>query len=201
MPYHSWCESYRFGQKYIYKYIWHHRPDGHEFEQALGVGDGQGSLACYSPWGRKESARLNDSTELIMIYIHHFNIIEHFKKIFIYWGFSDSSVVKESSCNAGDPILIPGSGRSTREGIGYPLQYSWASPVAHLGKNPLAMWADLGSISGLGREKDTHSSIIAWRIYTESDMTEQISLFTFFHLFTWLLWGLVVGSLVVACGM
>ena len=38
---------------------WHHRLDGHEFEQALGVGDGHGSLACCSPWGRKES----DSTE------------------------------------------------------------------------------------------------------------------------------------------
>ena len=33
---------------------WYHRLDGHEFEQAPGVGDGQGSLACYSPWGRKE---------------------------------------------------------------------------------------------------------------------------------------------------
>ena len=33
----------------------HHRLDGHEFEQALGAGDGQGSLACYSPWGHKES--------------------------------------------------------------------------------------------------------------------------------------------------
>ena len=33
---------------------WHHRLDGHEFEQALGVGDGQGSLLCYSPWGCKE---------------------------------------------------------------------------------------------------------------------------------------------------
>ena len=33
---------------------WHHRLDGHEFEQALGVGDGQGSLTCYSPWGLKE---------------------------------------------------------------------------------------------------------------------------------------------------
>ena len=33
---------------------WHHRLDGHEFEQALGVGDGQGSLACCSPWGHKE---------------------------------------------------------------------------------------------------------------------------------------------------
>ena len=34
---------------------WHHRLDGHEFEQAPGVGDGQGSLACYSPWDGKES--------------------------------------------------------------------------------------------------------------------------------------------------
>ena len=34
---------------------WHHRLDGHEFEQAPGVGDGQGSLACCSPWGHKES--------------------------------------------------------------------------------------------------------------------------------------------------
>ena len=38
---------------------WHHRFDGHEFEQALGIGDRQGSLACCSPWGRKES----DTTE------------------------------------------------------------------------------------------------------------------------------------------
>ena len=33
---------------------WHQRLNGHEFEQALGVGDGQGSLACYTPWGCKE---------------------------------------------------------------------------------------------------------------------------------------------------
>ena len=38
---------------------WHHRPDGHEFEQALGAGDRQRSLVCYSPWGCKES----DTTE------------------------------------------------------------------------------------------------------------------------------------------
>ena len=38
---------------------WHHRLDGHEYEQAPGVGDGQGSLACCSPWGHKES----DTTE------------------------------------------------------------------------------------------------------------------------------------------
>ena len=36
---------------------WHHRLNGHEFEQTLGVGDGQGGLVCCSPWGRKESDR------------------------------------------------------------------------------------------------------------------------------------------------
>ena len=45
-------------------------------------------------------------------------------------GFPDSSVSKESACNAGDPSSIPGLGRSAGEGIGYPLQYSWASLVA-----------------------------------------------------------------------
>ena len=54
-------------------------------------------------------------------------------------NFSDSSVGKESAYNAGDPGLIPGLGRFTREGIGYPLHYSWASPVAQLVKNPPAM--------------------------------------------------------------
>ena len=40
---------------------WHHRPDGPEFEQALGDGEGQGSLACCSPWDYKES----DTTECL----------------------------------------------------------------------------------------------------------------------------------------
>ena len=52
----------------------------------------------------------------------------------------DSSVGKESTCNAGDPGSIPRLGRSPGEGIGYPLQYSWASLVAQLVKNPPAMW-------------------------------------------------------------
>ena len=56
-----------------------------------------------------------------------------------YQGFPDSLVGKETTCNAGDPGLIPGWGRSTREGIGYPLQYSWVSLVAQLVKNPPAM--------------------------------------------------------------
>ena len=42
-------------------------------------------------------------------------------------GFPGSSAGKESACNAGDPGLIPGWGRSAGEGIVYPLQYSWAS--------------------------------------------------------------------------
>ena len=54
-------------------------------------------------------------------------------------GFPDSSVGKESTCNAGDTGMIPGSGRSPGEGIGYPLQYSWASLVAQPIKNPPAM--------------------------------------------------------------
>ena len=56
------------------------------------------------------------------------------------WSFPDSSVGKESACNAGDPSLIPGWGRSAGEGIGNPLQYSWASLVAQLVKNLPAMW-------------------------------------------------------------
>ena len=52
---------------------------------------------------------------------------------------NDSSVGKESACNAEDPSLIPGSGRSAGEGIGYQLQYSWASLVTQLIKNPPAM--------------------------------------------------------------
>ena len=54
-------------------------------------------------------------------------------------GLPSGSAGKESACNIGDPSSIPGSGRSTGEGIGYPLQYSWAFLVAQLVKNPPAM--------------------------------------------------------------
>ena len=40
---------------------WHHRLNGHEFEEVLGDGEGQGSLVCSSPWGCKESERLNNN--------------------------------------------------------------------------------------------------------------------------------------------
>ena len=79
-----------------------------------------------------------------------------------------SSVGKESACNAGDPSSVPGSGRSPAEGIGYPLQYSWASLVAQLVKNLPAMqetWVQsLDREDPLEKGKATHSSILAWRI-------------------------------------
>ena len=59
-------------------------------------------------------------------------------------------------------------GRSPGEGIGYPLQYSWASLVAQLVKNPPAMWEtwvqSLGWDDPLEKGKTTHSSSLAWRI-------------------------------------
>ena len=64
--------------------------------------------------------------------------------------------------------MIPGSGRSSGEGIGYPLQYSWASLAAQLVKNPPAMWEtcvqSLGWEDTLEKEKASHSSILVWRI-------------------------------------
>ena len=75
-------------------------------------------------------------------------------------GCPDSSVGKESTCNAGDPSLIPGSGRSLGEGIGYPLQYSWLSLVAQLVKNLPVMWEtwvrSLGWEDLLEEEMATH---------------------------------------------
>ena len=83
-------------------------------------------------------------------------------------GFPHSSVGKESACNEGDPSSIPGSGRSAGERIGCPLQYSWASLVVQLVKNPPAMqetWVQsLGWEDPLKKGKATHSSILAWRI-------------------------------------
>ena len=79
-----------------------------------------------------------------------------------------SSVGKELACNSGDPSLIPGLERYTGEGIGYPLQYSWASLVAQLVKNPPAMWEtwvrSLGWEDPLEKGKERKSSILAWRI-------------------------------------
>ena len=86
----------------------------------------------------------------------------HGGKIFLVAG-------KESSCNAGDPSLSPGSGKSPGKEIGYPLQYSWAFLVAQMIKNPLAIretWVrSLGQEVGMA----THSSILTWRIPMDRD--------------------------------
>ena len=106
-------------------------------------------------------------------WLFHFNVWQNSlqikkkseKKIL---GFPDSSVDKESACNAGDPCSITGSGRSSGEEIGYPLQYSWASLVAQLVKNLSAMWEtwvwSLAWEDYLEKGKATHPHILAWRI-------------------------------------
>ena len=82
--------------------------------------------------------------------------------------FPGSSAGKESACNVGDPSLIPRSGRSPGEELGSPLQYSGASLVAQMVKNPPAMretWVQsLGWEDPLEEGMATHSSILAWRI-------------------------------------
>ena len=96
---------------------------------------------------------------------------------------ADSSVGKETACSERDPGSIPGWGRSTGEGIGYPLWYSWASLASQLVKNPPAVWEiwvrSLGWEDPLAKGKATHSF---WPgefngLYSpwgrkESDMTE-----------------------------
>ena len=132
----------------------------------------------------------------------------------ISWkGFPVSSVGKESTCHTWNLSLIPGLGRSSREGIGHPLQHSWASLVAQLVKNLPAIARDLGLIPGLAEK-------IPWRregyplhysglqnsmnykvhSVTELDMTEWLSLpfctllkwsflLLFCFLFLFLKWG------------
>ena len=86
----------------------------------------------------------------------------------LYVGFPGKLVGKKSASKAGDPSLIPGPGRSAGEGIGYPLQYSWAALVVQLVKSLPAMqetWIQsLGWEDPLEKGKATHSSILVWRI-------------------------------------
>ena len=89
---------------------------------------------------------------------------------FLHCNFPHRSVGKESTCNAQDPSLIPGLGRSAEEWIGYPVQYSWAFLVAQLVKNLLHCGRP-GFNPWVGktpwrrdRLQATHSSILAWRI-------------------------------------
>ena len=94
-------------------------------------------------------------------------------------GFPCGSAPKESAHKAGDAGPIPGTGRSPGERIGYPLQYSWASLVAQMVKNPPAMRETpvrfLGQENPLVTVKAAHASILAWRIpwgLRKSDITK-----------------------------
>ena len=103
-------------------------------------------------------------------------------------GFPDSSVGKEFTCNARDPSSIPGSGRSTGEGIGYPLQYSWASLVAQLVKNSPALQKTW--IEKIPWRRERLPTLVFWprefhALYSprgckESDTTERLSLHLLF---------------------
>ena len=96
-----------------------------------GKSHGQKSLVGYSPWDCKES----DTTERL-----RFLFFRHKQ------GFSDGSVGKESACYAGDPSLLPGSGRSAGKGIGYPLHLFLGFPCGSADKESTCNAEDLGSI-------------------------------------------------------
>ena len=100
----------------------------------------------YSSWGHKE--------------------LETTEGLTLHSGFPGRSDGTESACNSGDPGSIPGLGRSAGEGVGYPLQYSWASLVASAGKESTCNVGDLGSIPGLGRSPEEGNSyplqFLAW---------------------------------------
>ena len=142
------------------------------------------SLVGCSPWGRWGS----DTTERLHF---HFSLscigegngnplqcscLENPRDRGTWWaanyGVSQSLTrlkwLSSSSSDAGDPGLISGSGRSTGEGIVYPLQYSWASMVVQLVKNlPAVRGTWVWSLSWedpLEKGTANHSSILAWRI-------------------------------------
>ena len=110
---------------------------------------------------------------LKLCYLMH----KHLWLLLLYlWEHYDGLVGKESTCNAGDPGSIPGSGRSTGEGIGYPLQYSWASLVAQLVKNlpereklPIPVFWP----------REFHGLYRRWG-HKESDTTEQLPLYNYY---------------------
>ena len=93
-------------------------------------------------------------------------------------GHDWSNLAAAATCNVGDPGSIPGSGRSAGEAMDYPLQYSWASIVAHLVKNSPAIQETWVGKIPWEKGKSTHPSILAWRIpwgCKESDTTGWLS--------------------------
>ena len=103
------------------------------------------------------------------------------------WGFPESSAGKESVCNAGDSRLIPVSGISTGEGIGYPFHNFGVSIVAQVAKNPPAMWEtwiqsrgwdnplEKGKVTPVFWPREFHGLYRSWGC-KELDTTDQLSL-------------------------
>ena len=93
-------------------------------------------------------------------------------------GFPGRSAGKESACNAREDSSISRSGRSPGDGIGYPLQHSWASLMAQMVNNLHAMWKTwaqpLGKEDPLEESTATHSVILAWRIPTDREAWQAI---------------------------
>ena len=83
----------------------------------------------------------------------------NYTSVFLNRGFSDSSVGKESACDAGDPSSIPGLGKCTGEGIGYPVFLGFSCGSA--GKESTCNAGDLGWEDPLEKGKATHSGILA----------------------------------------
>ena len=116
--------------------------------------------------------------------------------MYVCVGFPGSSASKESFYNAGDTSLTPKSERvgGVGEGVGYPLQYLWASLVAQMVKNPPALWETWVQFLGLGKSpggghgnplhysclQNPHGqrSLMGYSLWghKESDMTEQLSI-------------------------
>ena len=127
-------------------------------------------------------------------------------RLVVSQSFPDSSVSKEFACNAGDPGSIPGLGRSTGEGIGYPLQYSWPSLVAQLVKNLPAMQETW--VGKIPRRRERLPTPVFWPgeshwLYSpgghkESDMTEQLSLSVLSQTPTHTTWNLTSVCLVLS---
>ena len=99
------------------------------------LGEGKGYPLQYSGLENSMDCIVHGVTKsLTQLSNLHFHFPQKIKMLAL-----SSSAGEESDCDAGNPSSIPGSGRSPEEGIGYPLQYSWASLVSQLVKNPHAM--------------------------------------------------------------
>ena len=112
---------------------WHHWLDGRESEWTLGVGDGQGGLACCNSWGLKESdmtERLNWTELKYSIWSLSWNLVRKQSQkntnriLIVSQIFHGDSGVKNLPTNAGDSVFIPRLGRSPGNENGYLLQYS-----------------------------------------------------------------------------